>query len=130
ENSRADHRVQIGSTVEVLVEGPSRRELAAHSPGLAPGLSEPGASPGLTVKQLTGRSMTDHIVVFDGTDRLIGQTVRVAIRDASPFTLYGDIVLASGGGEPLVAGEAKNRGLTPPARQALARPGRFSLPLV
>src|SRR5205807_6313980 len=40
ENSRGDHRAQIGSTVEVLVEGPSRRELAAHSPGLAPGLSE------------------------------------------------------------------------------------------
>ena len=79
ENSRADHRAQVGRTVEVLVEGPSR--LGAK------------ASPTWPVsRQLTGRSMTDHIVVFDGTDRLIGQTVRVTVDDASPFTLYGEVV--------------------------------------
>ena len=33
--------------------------------------------------------MTDHIVVFDGNDRLIGQTLTVKIKEASPFTLYG-----------------------------------------
>ena len=33
--------------------------------------------------------MTDHIVVFDGPDRLIGQTVRVHIDDATAFTLFG-----------------------------------------
>src|SRR5262245_22091848 len=76
ENSRGDHRSQIGKVVEVLVEGPSRIGERTDSP----------------IKQLTGRSMTDHIVVFDGTDRLVGQTVRVAIRDASPFTLYGDVL--------------------------------------
>jgi tRNA-2-methylthio-N6-dimethylallyladenosine synthase len=76
ENSRADHRVQVGKTVDVLVEGPSRLGGKADGP----------------VKQLTGRSMTDHIVVFDGTDRLIGQTVRVAIDNSSPFTLYGKVL--------------------------------------
>ena len=77
ENSRADHRAQVGKTVEVLVEGPSRMSAKATH-----------------VTQLTGRSMADHIVVFDGTERLIGQTVRVAIDDASPFTLYGVVETA------------------------------------
>jgi tRNA-2-methylthio-N6-dimethylallyladenosine synthase len=43
------------------------------------------------VNQLTGRTMTDHIAVFDGTDRLIGQTVTVDVTDASAFTLYGTV---------------------------------------
>jgi tRNA-2-methylthio-N6-dimethylallyladenosine synthase len=76
ENSRADHRAQVGKTVEVLVEGPSRLGGKASGP----------------VRQLTGRSMTDHIVVFDGTDRLIGQTVKVVIDNSSPFTLYGTVL--------------------------------------
>jgi tRNA-2-methylthio-N6-dimethylallyladenosine synthase len=79
ENSRADHRSQVGKIVEVLVEGPSR-------------VGERAAGP---VKQLTGRTMTDHIVVFDGTDRLVGRTVRVAVTDASPFTLYGEVEMAN-----------------------------------
>jgi hypothetical protein len=43
------------------------------------------------VKQLTGRTMTDHIAVFDGPDRLIGRTVTVDVTDASAFTLYGTV---------------------------------------
>src|SRR5262249_3803481 len=111
ENSRLDHRAQVGTTVEVLVEGPSRMSAKATH-----------------ITQLTGRSMADHIVVFDGTERLIGQTVRVAIADAAPFTLYGNVLTdevvganpgrESGGGAPQ----------TPPARQD--PPNRFSLPLV
>jgi tRNA-2-methylthio-N6-dimethylallyladenosine synthase len=76
ENSRADHRAQVGKTVEVLVEGPSRLGGKVTGP----------------VRQLTGRSMTDHIVVFDGPDRLIGQTVQLLVNDASPFTLYGTVL--------------------------------------
>ncbi|HEV3436651.1 MAG TPA: tRNA (N6-isopentenyl adenosine(37)-C2)-methylthiotransferase MiaB [Gemmata sp.] len=76
ENSRADHRAQVGKTVEVLVEGPSRLGGKTNGP----------------VRQLTGRSMTDHIVVFDGPDRLIGQTVQLLVNDASPFTLYGTVL--------------------------------------
>jgi len=75
ENSLEDHRSRIGQTVEVLVEGPSRV-----------GERQPTGG----VRQLTGRTMTDHIVVFDGHDRLIGQSLTVHIREASPFTLYGD----------------------------------------
>jgi len=41
---------------------------------------------------LTGRTMTDHIVVFDGPNRLVGNTVGVNVTEASPFTLYGDVM--------------------------------------
>ena len=43
------------------------------------------------IQQLTGRTMTDHIVVFDAPDRLVGQTVQVDIEDASSFTLFGRV---------------------------------------
>ena len=74
-NSLADHRPWVGKSVEVLVEGPSRHAQRADGP----------------VKQLTGRTMTDHIAVFDGPERLIGQTVTVDVSDASAFTLYGTV---------------------------------------
>jgi tRNA-2-methylthio-N6-dimethylallyladenosine synthase len=105
ENSRADHRDQVGKSVEVLVEGPSRLGQRAEGP----------------IKQLTGRSMTDHIVVFDGTNRLIGQTVRVKVDDSSPFTLYGEVVTE----EVVGASRECER-----SEEMQARPrGRISLPL-
>ena len=75
--SLADHRGRIGDTVEVLVEGPSKNALKHDS-------TEP--------KQLTGRTMTDHIVVFEGNARLTGQTVPVRIEEATAFTLFGSVV--------------------------------------
>jgi tRNA-2-methylthio-N6-dimethylallyladenosine synthase len=77
--SLADHRRRIGETVEVLVEGPSKTALKHEGESSA------------TV-QLTGRTRTDHIVVFEGTERLIGQTVEVAIKEATSFTLFGQVV--------------------------------------
>jgi tRNA-2-methylthio-N6-dimethylallyladenosine synthase len=76
-NSLADHRAHIGQTLDVLVEGLSKF-----------GERQPSTGP----RQLTGRTMTDHIAVFDGSPRLIGQTVAVAVREASAFTLYGSVV--------------------------------------
>jgi len=111
ENCRVDHRAQVGKTVEVLVEGPSRREQSAANVGR----EAPGG-----VKQLTGRSMTDHIVVFDGTERLIGQTVRVAITDSSPFTIFGNVLT-----DELVGVDLANT-----QRDLPEKPNRFSLPLV
>jgi tRNA-2-methylthio-N6-dimethylallyladenosine synthase len=75
--SLADHRARIGQTVEVLVEGPSKTTLK-HAPVAGP-------------VQLTGRTRTDHIVVFEGNERLIGQTVPVAIDEATAFTLFGTV---------------------------------------
>ena len=109
ENSRADHRMQVGKTVEVLVEGPSRMSAKASH-----------------VTQLTGRSMADHIVVFDGTERLIGQTVRVAIDDASPFTLYGEVLTD----EVIGADVSREPQASAPPTSAAPTPNKFSLPLV
>ena len=75
-NCLEDHLSRIGDIATVLVEGPSKL-----------GLRQPKSGP----RQLVGRSMTDHIVVFDGNPRLIGRTINVKVREASSFTLYGDV---------------------------------------
>ncbi|MBI3824084.1 MAG: tRNA (N6-isopentenyl adenosine(37)-C2)-methylthiotransferase MiaB [Planctomycetes bacterium] len=84
--SLQDHRRYIGQRVEVLVEGPSKNawKLDANGP-----------------LQLTGRTRTDHIVVFDGNPRLAGQTMEIDIDDATSFTLYGKVVT----GEQIAVGE-------------------------
>jgi len=75
--SLQDHRRFIGQRVEVLVEGPSKNAW-----------KQDGAGP----VQLTGRTRTDHIVVFDGNPRLAGQSMLIDIADATSFTLYGNVV--------------------------------------
>lgn len=107
-NSLADHRAQVGATVGVLVEGPSKRAQAG-------GRRDPAGAGGGGVVQLTGRSMADHIVVFDGTPRLVGHTARVRVDDASAFTLYGRVLTGEGAG---AAGFA----FTPDAARAAAEP--------
>jgi tRNA-2-methylthio-N6-dimethylallyladenosine synthase len=77
--SLADHQRRIGQTLEVLVEGHSKTALKREA--------DVGA-----LVQLTGRTRTDHIVVFEGNDRLIGQTVPVAVEEATSFTLFGTVV--------------------------------------
>jgi tRNA-2-methylthio-N6-dimethylallyladenosine synthase len=72
--SLADHRRWVGRTVEVLVEGPSKNGLKQDGPGPV---------------QMTGRTRTDHIVVFDGDERLSGRTLEVEVREATAFTLFG-----------------------------------------
>ena len=112
EVSLADQRQMVGRTVEVLVEGPSKNAL------------KKGETSGPT--QLTGRTPTDHIVVFDGNPRLAGRILPVTIREAAAFTLFGDIVTGEQVGaesrEPL------------PERQGERSPEpsekRFTLPLV
>jgi len=58
----------VGQQVEVLVEGPSRKNPA----------------------RLEGRTRCNKIVVFEGADRLIGQLLPVRITRASAVTLYGE----------------------------------------
>jgi tRNA-2-methylthio-N6-dimethylallyladenosine synthase len=93
----------------VLVEGPSKNALK----------SESGPGP----VQLTGRTRTDHIVVFDGNERLIGQTVRVRIDEATSFTLFATVETTEQVGAPAECG-----GDEPAAKPAI--PGRIGLPLV
>ena len=89
--SLADHRARVGQTVEVLVEGPSKAALK-HEAERSP------------LVQLTGRTMTDHIVVFEGNERLVGRTVPVVVEEATAFTLFGTVLtgeqvgVAEGGG--------------------------------
>src|SRR4051794_29547213 len=71
EVSLAEHRRHVGETVEVLVEGLSKSALK-HGVGSGP-------------VQLTGRTMTDHIVVFEGNGRLVGRTLPVRVVEATAF---------------------------------------------
>jgi tRNA-2-methylthio-N6-dimethylallyladenosine synthase len=103
--SLADHRARLGEVVEVLVEGPSKTALKHQGSGPV---------------QLTGRTRTDHIVVFEGNERLVGQTVRVVVEDATAFTLFG---VVQTGEQVGVSGATE----AAPARRS---PGRLSLPLV
>jgi tRNA-2-methylthio-N6-dimethylallyladenosine synthase len=109
-NSLADHRRCIGGTFEVLVEGPSKTALK-HETGPGP-------------KQLTGRTQTDHIVVFEGNERLVGRTVQVHIDQATSFTLFGTVVT----GEQV--GVAQVRHEEPCGPMLAPGDGRVSLPLV
>jgi tRNA-2-methylthio-N6-dimethylallyladenosine synthase len=76
--SLADHRSRIGQTVQVIVEGLSKTALK----------QEQASGP----VQLTGHTPSDHIVVFEGNPRLIGQTVQVTIEEATSFTLFGRVL--------------------------------------
>jgi tRNA-2-methylthio-N6-dimethylallyladenosine synthase len=108
--SLADHLARVGQTVEVLVEGPSKTALK-HEGGTGP-------------VQLTGRTRTDHIVVFEGNERLIGQTVPVAIEEATAFTLFGTVVT----GEQVGMGAEGSHRLVVPEPATEAR-RRIALPV-
>jgi tRNA-2-methylthio-N6-dimethylallyladenosine synthase len=106
--SLEDHRRWLGKTVEVLVEGPSK---TAAKRGLA---------------QLTGRTMTDHIVVFDGNPRLVGQTLTVEVREATPFTLFGEVRTGEQVGVADEVSSGRAADVSPPIETAR----RYGLPLV
>src|SRR5262249_11584415 len=99
--SLAEHQRLVGETVEVLVEGPSKTALK-HASSAGP-------------LQLTGRSPSDHIVVFYGIPRLTGETVAVSIKEAMAFTLFGTVVTE----ERIGVAEARETGTPPKARLAL-----------
>ena len=63
----------LGQVVEILVEGPSRKNRA----------------------RMTGRTRTNKIVVFSGGEEQRGGLLEVRIARAGSFTLYGDPVGAS-----------------------------------
>lgn len=75
--SKEDNQKLIGDTVEVLVEGPSKKA----------DKSDPDAP----VVQMTGRTICDRIVVFDGNRRQAGQLMDIQIDDVSSHTLIGRV---------------------------------------
>ncbi len=76
--SKEENSRWIGRTVEVLVEGPSK---AAGKP-----------SKSEAAEQLTGRTMQDRIVVFEGPAELAGELVQVRVEDCTSTTLIGSLV--------------------------------------
>ena len=86
EISEQDNQKFLGDTVQVLVEGPSKKvDLETVQPG--------------TPMQLTGRTHCDRIVVFDGTERLVGQTMAIGIYDVTAHTLIGTVMTETSGSE-------------------------------
>jgi tRNA-2-methylthio-N6-dimethylallyladenosine synthase len=61
------YEAMVGRRVEILVEGPSKRN----------------------PKRLSGRSRCNKIVVFEGTTPTAGTLLDVEITRAGSFTLYG-----------------------------------------
>jgi tRNA-2-methylthio-N6-dimethylallyladenosine synthase len=114
--SLADHRRRIGQSVEVLVEGPSKTSLKHET--------------GTGAKQLTGRTMTDHIVVFEGNERLIGRTVPVHIEEATAFTLFGSVVTGEQVGVADARSAARTASAAPSVSSQAGRRNRLELPLV
>lgn len=121
--SLAIHRAWIGREVEVLVEGLSQTARKQASRG---GDTQSDNQP----TQLTGRSMHDHIVVFDGMPRLTGSLVKVRIEESTSFTLFGKVAT-----EDLI-GESHRSSPGVPTRPARPAPeptpaggGRLVLPM-
>jgi len=83
--SEEDNQLFLERDVEVLVEGLSKASLRRQEAGS-------DAENESQQVQLTGRTMCDRIVVFDGNRRQIGQTLPVKIYDASIHTLFGLVV--------------------------------------
>ncbi|MCA9105639.1 MAG: tRNA (N6-isopentenyl adenosine(37)-C2)-methylthiotransferase MiaB [Planctomycetales bacterium] len=77
--SEEDNQPFLGRKVRILVEGPSK-------------LSVKQQNDSSDLLQLTGRTMCDRIVVFEGNRRLIGELIDVAVVDYTPFTLFGSVV--------------------------------------
>ncbi|MBI5388115.1 MAG: tRNA (N6-isopentenyl adenosine(37)-C2)-methylthiotransferase MiaB [Verrucomicrobia bacterium] len=65
------YREYVGARVQILVEGPSKRN----------------------PRRLMGRTRSNKIVVFDGAERHRGELLDVRITRAGSFTLYGDPVV-------------------------------------
>ena len=68
--SHEKNKAMVGSQQEILVEGKSR----------------------MSDKQLVGRTRDNTPCVFDGTEELVGQLVRVEVKGASSFTLKGELI--------------------------------------
>ena len=83
--SDEDNQKFMGRTVDVLVEGRSKR---SENPENKIDSDSPGSGP----VQLTGRTHCDRIVVFDGNLRLAGTVVPIGIYDVVGQTLFGTIV--------------------------------------
>lgn len=75
--SLEDNLPFLGKSVEVLVEGPSKWSVRKGQTG--------------DLRQMTGRTRCDRILVWDGNMRQIGQTLSVTVTDVYAFTMMGRV---------------------------------------
>ncbi len=68
--SLEENKKMIGRTVEMLAEGPSKSNK----------------------RRLTGRTSQNQIVVFEGSDDLKGQLVKVKVEEVTALTLFGRLI--------------------------------------
>ena len=90
--SEQDNRLFVGRTVEILVEGPSKASIRQDQSDDIPQESTTptsGNADASDITQMTGRTVCDRIVVFDGPRDLTGRLVTVDIEKAASFTLFG-----------------------------------------
>jgi tRNA-2-methylthio-N6-dimethylallyladenosine synthase len=76
--SREDNGAFVGRELAIFVEGPSKASVE---------LGESGP-----LRQMTGRTWCDRIVLFRGNERLAGTVAIVGITGSSAVTLTGEIV--------------------------------------
>ena len=81
------YEAMVGRRVEILVEGPSKRN----------------------PKRLSGRSRCNKIVVFEGDASHIGQVIQIDVQRAGSFTLYGVPVAATAQRKEETGGAATQR---------------------
>ena len=72
--SSQDNQASLGKTVDVLVEGVSKKNKSKEK----------------TINQLVGRTVEDKIVIFQGPIELTGQIEKVKITRATSLTLFGE----------------------------------------
>ena len=77
--SMEDNLALVGNTFEVLVEGPSKSFQGDVDTATGP-------------VQLTGRTMTDRICIFDGNPRLIGSYMNVKVVSVTGVSLFSEVV--------------------------------------
>ena len=75
--SQEDNLKFLGTRVQVLVEGPSKISIKRGEDG--------------PLRQMTGRTNCDRIVVWEGNERQAGEILPVLIHDASSHTLFGSV---------------------------------------
>jgi len=78
EIAEEDNRHFVGKTLEVLVEGPSKK-------------SHLNAAENEQLPQLIGRTNNDYIVVFNGPLSLTGRFARITITKSSALTLHASV---------------------------------------
>lgn len=75
--SLEDNMKFLGTRVDVLVEGPSKTSIRRGEEG--------------PLRQMTGRTQCDRIVVWDGNERQAGNILPVLIHDNNTHTLFGSV---------------------------------------